>query len=1153
MTETTSSAVPFEDQLKDALNLKVSINTGNFQTLFEDLFVNLIKMQNEITRLNGELEKKASKKDVTDAVEQIQITVDADNRQIQNLQSSLNDLKEDVGSRFKRSILESKNYVNKIIEENQGLSKPEEKEENPFSSFKTAEKTVEKAIDEAEPVPVIKPTLVIGEEIVGSYRGSEETPHKSPVKEEQVKEKEEKEEPVKVEVKQTEEEEKPVKVVEKTAEVAQKPAKEDLKIEIPAKKEEKTKTSSRKSSRRTSSRKQEESQEINKEILKRFEQIDFNLRSNSADISMLMDKNTQFESSNKETSKEITAAQQEAAEANKSISEIKDTLLQLANRSNDQQKLIEHLAKKVKQSEADIEEQKRIMQQQNEMLGEQGKKLNEQLQSINDTKSRMSSVLSIPRFQPLQIKEEAENNKQPTPKAEPRKETPQAPKTPEEEEKEKKQETKPEPEPEQKKLVERTKSPEEKKPIERVKTPEQKRTEEEVQVQREIERVIKSPSESETVRKLAEQQKVLMNMIQKQNNEVDVSEIIKQVLEATRYEIELSGRQAVEKASANMRKIAEGFEKDLHVSAENIQGDMKKLDEKIYELNKKTVEDVNKQISNNSKETYDLKNQSDSLSKQIEQLGQKIESMSAVSQLGEKIEKIEVGSDGKVDLGPLLKQVGVLHTATKEIGKRLEFIEKTEKINPDAFKEVCETVNDIQQKFPGIDSSFVSLEMKIGSMGDRISEIKGFSRTEVDEKKFNQLRELIASIENELKSQRETISKLVKDTTNDRMEQNAMKQSIDKTSNDITLVIEKQAKTDDDQNALNNKIKKVIGLVQNINSDLSEQIRVVSTTVRANAQAIQNVKQEQHQTPVTIEVPQTPEKTTNDEAYRPNSIASNSSRSAGRQSRQSIASSERRPAIAEATRAAVSTEDIGTSPRIVREEKSALPKLKKDKEAKTRNVENSRIAIAESKRIEEIAQKVQALEASLNSSKASMDTIIKQCKTLSETKAEKDALQNLFDQFKSALSELNNRLGAVRRTINTKVETQELTQFRKEMLSLIQQKGETAAGTENIRCLLCGQIRKGVSGAGAGYTEAQSQAATQNTQSKYADDQNVNFSTGPVLSSSVADGTGEGAACLVYSKDGEMFKGRSFEKERIVPAEGPIVPNDLIPNGSLEI
>jgi hypothetical protein len=165
------------------------------------------------------------------------------------------------------------------------------------------------------------------------------------------------------------------------------------------------------------------------------------------------------------------------------------------------------------------------------------------------------------------------------------------------------------------------------------------------------------------------------------------------------------------------------------------------------------------------------------------------------------------------------------------------------------------------------------------------------------------------------------------------------------------------------------------------------------------------------------------------------------------------------------------------------------------------------------RKYDELFGRADRIEASIGVIKSSIDTVVKTVKSLQETKADKEALQALFDQFRLAMGELSNRLGSLRRAIVQKADVQDLHVLRADVQKDLHAVGETAAGTEQVRCLLCGNPRHNVAGA-----------------IPPAEDAPPTRVGGPGVSTRV----GGDATCFVYSETGEMFLGRSNDGKPIV-------------------
>lgn len=120
----------------------------------------------------------------------------------------------------------------------------------------------------------------------------------------------------------------------------------------------------------------------------------------------------------------------------------------------------------------------------------------------------------------------------------------------------------------------------------------------------------------------------------------------------------------------------------------------------------------------------------------------------------------------------------------------------------------------------------------------------------------------------------------------------------------------------------------------------------------------------------------------------------------------------------------------------------------------------------------------------------------------------KSLLNSSLDQVRLAMGDLNNRMGSIRKLINTKADLADLNALKLALVKDIQAATETAAGTEHLRCLTCGQPRYAVS--------------------QSIDDPMIQRQVSQqTISSRVTGLDGNGNTCFVYGEHGELYLGRS--------------------------
>ena len=148
---------------------------------------------------------------------------------------------------------------------------------------------------------------------------------------------------------------------------------------------------------------------------------------------------------------------------------------------------------------------------------------------------------------------------------------------------------------------------------------------------------------------------------------------------------------------------------------------------------------------------------------------------------------------------------------------------------------------------------------------------------------------------------------------------------------------------------------------------------------------------------------------------------------------------------------------------------------------------------------------------------------------LDDTKADRSATQQLFEQFRIALGELNSRIGSLKKSLIGKVDAADLTNYIGELVGGAGE-DETATGIEPVKCLCCGRPRRSVVGA--------------------INDPSFIQKIGTSVSSRVL-GDGEGQVCFVYGERGDMYIGRSGTGKPVFsrpPEEHPSRPRSALPS-----
>ena len=194
--------------------------------------------------------------------------------------------------------------------------------------------------------------------------------------------------------------------------------------------------------------------------------------------------------------------------------------------------------------------------------------------------------------------------------------------------------------------------------------------------------------------------------------------------------------------------------------------------------------------------------------------------------------------------------------------------------------------------------------------------------------------------------------------------------------------------------------------------------------------------------------------------------------------------------------------DIAGSPSVPR--RKPLPRL-----GTAQGKREPEVSKSDLKKFDDLLPRMKDIDQTIATLKSAIEQLNKNTQHLNDVKADKSELQNVFDQFRMAMGEMNQRVGSLRKALVNKAESVELQELQKALMREVIATGETAAGAETVRCLMCGRPRDHVTGA--------------------IDDPDLIKQIGPAMSSRVTNVDGDGTACFVYGEHGEMFLGRSVD------------------------
>lgn len=160
------------------------------------------------------------------------------------------------------------------------------------------------------------------------------------------------------------------------------------------------------------------------------------------------------------------------------------------------------------------------------------------------------------------------------------------------------------------------------------------------------------------------------------------------------------------------------------------------------------------------------------------------------------------------------------------------------------------------------------------------------------------------------------------------------------------------------------------------------------------------------------------------------------------------------------------------------------------------------------KKYDVLFSKIEKVDQSINQLRASIETLHNKFTTFDEQKVDKSNLKLNLDQVRVALGEINQRMKILGNKINSKADLSEMNVIKSTFVSHIQSSQDTAASSENLRCLTCGQHRFSVS-----------QAIDDPLLQQHLSHQTV--------LARITDINENGNCCFVYGDSGEPYFGRS--------------------------
>jgi hypothetical protein len=651
---------------------------------------------------------------------------------------------------------------------------------------------------------------------------------------------------------------------------------------------------------------------------------------------------------------------------------------------------------------------------------------------------------------------------------------------------------------------------------------------------------------------------------------LNTDELLDGFLDAARTEIDKARRQMLDETAANLRAFSTQVNGSFQKSSANVDLLFKKCQAKIQETDAALQGEIKASRTEQSNQVKQLFVTAAEVNQRLKTMEQRMDAITQAPKDGAPQLDAIVAADGKIDLEPVLIQLQGLLTATSDLSSRIRALEEREVAPPGVVAAMKEAMDLQERKIQGLEVQEVGAEMRLAELREMIEDLKKHQQNPEEDTKYQELRDLARSLEDDTVKLRDAMVKVNKDMISCRAAINTLRSHSEDLAASMEDVRRIAEGVRDDTTATDKRLKKVVLFVQNETKDLTSQIKDVQLAIDRNANRIEEISaqkrpeqqvgapaQPDQQTPTQgkasgrapesgpppspnrLQLPTTPVMSIATSPHpQPPDSPIEPSPPVAQQQLHHLPLPPLAPVPMPPPQVMTSgpPQVVHLPPQIIYEQPvvtvvkkqqmevetgvrpgKPLPRLKPTPLQAIAKAGPPEVTRTDLKKYDELFGRLEKCESTFQYTKSAIESLNKTAKMLTDTKADKDALQTLFDQFRLAMGELNNRVGTLRKAILQKADVSELQTLRADVTKDIQATGETAAGTETVRCLLCGNPRHNVSGA-----------------IPLASDEPPARAFGPGVSTRMYAGDGQGTSCFVYSETGEMFMGRSPDGKPIV-------------------
>ena len=641
---------------------------------------------------------------------------------------------------------------------------------------------------------------------------------------------------------------------------------------------------------------------------------------------------------------------------------------------------------------------------------------------------------------------------------------------------------------------------------------------------------------------------------------INTDELLDQFLDVTHAELEQMKHEIAEDTQKSVKGLETVLRQMITKVGASQDVNQKKFATQISELTAK----INSSITDVQKEntsTFDKLNVTIAqLNERLSTADKRIEEMSAASKIPPPIQKLKINEDGLVNMQPIIDQINSQCALVSDMNSRLNHLDKREVVHPTAFQQVVARLDADEQKIDSYQKQIDSATEIANEAKQALQDYTNYQASEEGQRPFKEIQEKFDATESEIKKIVDGNVKMNKDLTGARAAINTLRSHSEETAGAVEEIKRLFDNIREENQTTDKKMKTVVQFAQAEVANTSEKIKDVSRSVERTDDKVDELAQK------IVEL----QNRFNELSKKPHdkSITERSHselpRIVSKQTVDRVTSPIPEPEI-DATQSFVSTssldslrnisifptapqntsQDLPAAPQVTQPQTqnrlsaASLPQLQENVESQqfepqwrapsssaskqgnlipktnTTNVlKETVISSVDQKKFAEIASQIGSLQTSLSNERSDIEEMMKRIVNLQETKADKDELKTIFEQFRIAMGELNSRILSVRKLANSKVDQSKID----EIINMIPKSpdGDDGNPAAEVRCLLCGNVRK-----------VRQETTTEKDKDKEE------------RSSMPREDPGE--QCFVYGDGGELFMGRNSNGKPVVTKHPPIL------------